>query len=292
MFILFLLISFVSAQCPIYTPNPLDILWPPTLSNDSEMVNNYLKIVITIPIVSNRTNFHITVNNCPTCSWIVVENNCMLNFISNISLSQFNPLLSDVNTIYITMFYQEIVSSGDLVVDRNITNVLSLLVYFDSVVTISDQFININNLASSYFTLGETVYISVNSSNLEFVNIQIGTQYLVLNGEITSLGYENNLEIKSNSFQFNIINLVNVSGIYEINVVFESNNQVFSSSTTFHFTTESHSNSNTKSNKTNNNKNNTNNILVIIIPVVLGAIIILCSIFIYYRINKNTITPV
>jgi len=117
--------------------------------------------------------------------------------------------------------------------------ILSFLIYFNNVITLSTQLININSYSNlehtsvnNTFNQGEIVYINFyDNISFSILEISIGDKYLLLNNELTSIGLYNQLKINGNEFQFqvNIGNssddLVNNTGYYEIFIVLESNSR-------------------------------------------------------------------
>jgi hypothetical protein len=246
LFIIFL-ITFVNCQCAINIPQALKVAWPPVLNNStSQLINNYLQLEIDISLVSNRSNYSIIVDNCQNCNyltdtfstdtkgndtkgignWIFLERDCNFVFLSNISLDNFLQH-NNIFTVFLYISYQERLEFENLIITRNIENTLSILIYFDTYISLSvEEVIYINN-PTDQFHNDDIVYLTIgNYSSVYLLEISINNTYLLFDGIIK----DNSLIVNGNSFQFQL----NVGGVgeYKIQILFENNSHMISAYTT------------------------------------------------------------
>jgi hypothetical protein len=240
MFLIYIiyLVSFVNCDCIPNVPQNLEVSWPPVLNDtNSQLINNYLKLEIDMPLVFNRSNYSIIVNDCNNCNypsskWILEEKYCNLVFYSNISLNNF-LFVNDVFTIFISISYQETLLFDNLIITRNIENTLTVLIYFDTYITLSTNLGYLNTYSDSnhtnatdVFNNGNIVYISIgNYSSIYLLLININNINLLSDGE----SKDKSLIIYDNSFQFQLN--VNSTADYNIQILFEKNSDIIFAST-------------------------------------------------------------
>jgi hypothetical protein len=303
LFLIFLTILHVNA-CITNTPQPLEVNWPPIL-NSTSLTDNVLYLSIHIPIVLDRYNYTITLSNCNSCdNWVVSYKNCQMIFNTNISLVDLN-IESDNYIGLISFTYNEKVISEFQNFTRFIDNVLEFELYFPSLINVTTNLVYINSYSdlqhtaiTDTFTEGQISYITINSFlPFTFIQISIQNKYLLLNGNITSFGEYNNLQIYNNSFQFQVsignseMDLVNNTGTYNIQILLLSGSRTDNIITGNYDITIINNN-----NKNNNNQQTTNKIssnsALIYISVVSVLTLIPISMFIFnkYR-TKTNINP-
>lgn len=216
---LMFMVGAIYAQCPLNIPNSLDISWPPSISQNTELIDNILYLEITIPIVQNRSDYSISFPydycNYPTNNnWIITTSNCNMIFTLNETWTKYGFVEQSISyyTLNIKMSYVEKVVDFNIF-DRYINNEINMNMYLQNIISVStnigvtpviNTYTNIDHITKQIdFTSQQTIYVSLdNIPSFAYLQIIVNNKYLFLNETITEWGLYNNLIMDGNSFQF------------------------------------------------------------------------------------------